>query len=68
MKIVTSHRREGGGGKPVSPNDTQGSKISQKSVTYFLNGPYDAKISEKARRWPLTKTPLPFVRKQQMED
>jgi len=43
MKIVTSHGGRGGGrSEPVSPNDTWGrgvSKIDQKSVTYYLNGP-----------------------------
>jgi len=42
MKIVTSHGGGvGWGSEPVSPNDTGGggSKIGQKSVTYFLNGP-----------------------------
>jgi hypothetical protein len=50
-------------------------EISESGYLFFLKYPslktavlYDAKISERARRWPLTKTPLPFVRKRQMED
>ncbi len=37
--LVSSHSMEEGGYRKMSPNDSRVSKIGQKSVTYYLNGP-----------------------------
>jgi len=52
MKIVTSHRgRVAGAGGRDSVNKWHmvegGSKIGQKSVTYYLNGPYMVNLNDK---------------------
>ncbi len=47
-KIFHDTPRGGGEGSvPVSPNDTmgRGSKIGQKSVTYYLNGPLKLELT-----------------------
>jgi hypothetical protein len=47
----------GGGSEPVSPNDTWGrggSKIGQKSVTYYLNGPISTRLGLDIKR-PIIK-------------